>query len=195
MLLELGAADNSNVYERDFEGIFLGTTQEFYRLESLSYLSRNTASDYVVKARNRIEEEKSRAAALGLPPSTEGPLQNIIETEIIDRHAKVLVDMENSGFASLLRDESKIDELRDMYDLFVRVPSSVDFLRDALSDRIKTDGKALVADQERGAADPPAFVRGVLAMRRRYGDVVSKAFREEKRVCLREKNIYFFVVK
>eukprot|EP00957_Ditylum_brightwellii_P133681 10192299-Ditylum_brightwellii.AAC.1 len=128
MLLELGAADNSNVYERDFEGIFLGTTQEFYRLESLSYLSRNTASDYVVKARNRIEEEKSRAAALGLPPSTEGPLQNIIETEIIDRHAKVLVDMENSGFASLLRDESKIDELRDMYDLFVRVPSSVDFL-------------------------------------------------------------------
>ena len=30
-------ADGSNVYERDFESLFLGTTKEFYRLESLSY--------------------------------------------------------------------------------------------------------------------------------------------------------------
>jgi len=53
MLLELGQADSSSVYERDFEGIFLGTTQEFYRLESLSYLSQNTATDYVLKATKR----------------------------------------------------------------------------------------------------------------------------------------------
>ena len=38
MLLELGQADFSNVYERDFENVFLGTTQEFYRLESLEFL-------------------------------------------------------------------------------------------------------------------------------------------------------------
>lgn len=181
MLLALGGADGSSVYERDFESVFLGTTQEFYRLESLSYLSRNTSSDYVSKAQSRIEEERSRSAALGLPPSTEGPLQNIVETELIERHARALVDMENSGFAALLRDETKVQDLRDMYDLFVRVPSSVDYLRDALADRIKSDGRALIADQERGVADPPTFVRGVLRMRDRYDNIVCTAFRGEKR--------------
>jgi len=151
----------------------------------LDFLSKNTAIDYVAKAQGRLDEEKIRAAALGLAQTTEGPLQNIVETELIERHAENLVKMENSGFAALLKDETKVEQLRDMYDLLVRVPSSVDFLRDALSERVKTDGSALIADQERGQADPPAFVRGVLKMRDRYGNVVSTAFRGEKRAAKR----------
>ena len=185
MLLELGSADGSDVYGRDFERPFLGTTQEFYRLESLDYLGRNSASDYVRKARSRIEEEKARAAALGLAPATEAPLQSIVETELIERHAETLVKMENSGFSALLRDETKGDELRDMYDLFARVPGSVSHLRDALAERVRDDGRQLVADQERGAADPPALVRGVLRMRERYGGVVEQALRAEKRAARR----------
>jgi cullin 3 len=190
MLLELGQADSSSVYERDFEGIFLGTTQEFYRLESLSYLSRNTATDYVVKAIKRIEEEKERSTALALPMTTEGPLQRIVETELIERHARTLVDMENSGFAALLKDVTKLEEMRDMFDLFVRVPSSVDNLRDALADRIKSDGKALISDQEKGASDPSAFVRGVLSMRDRYDQVVTVSFRGEKKARKRMKESF-----
>lgn len=181
MLLELGQADFSNVYERDFEQVFLGTTQEFYRLESLSYLSRNTATDYVHKAARRLDEEKDRSTALALPATTESPLQSIVETELIERHARTLVDMENSGFAALLRDDTKLEEMKDMYDLFVRVPSSVENLRDALAERIKGDGRALIADQEKGAADPSAFVRGVLAMRERYDQIVTISFRAEKK--------------
>ena len=94
MLLELGRADFSNVYERDFDRLFLGTTQEFYRNESLSYLSCNSATAYVTKATKRMEEERERSAALALPSTTEAPLQNIVETELIERHARTLVDME-----------------------------------------------------------------------------------------------------
>ena len=190
MLLELGQADYSNVYERDFESVFLGTTQEFYRQESLSYLSQNTATDYVSKATARLDEEKDRSASLALPSTTEGPLQSIVETELIERHARTLVDMENSGFAALLKDETKLEEMRHMYDLFVRVPSSVDNLRDALADRIKTDGKSLIADQEKGAADPSAFVRGVLLMRARYHKVVTVSFCGEKRAQKRMKESF-----
>ena len=190
MLLELGAADASNVYERDFETLFLGTTQEFYHRESLDFLSKNTAADYVAKAKVRLAEERARATALALAHTTEAPLQTIIETELIERHAENLVKMENSGFAALLRDETKLDQLMEMYELLVRVPSSVDFLRDALAERVKTDGAALIADQERGEADPSAFVRGVLRMRDRYGDVVAKAFRGEKRAAKRLKESF-----
>lgn len=181
MLLELGQADASSVYEKDFEQIFLTSTTEFYKQESLGYLSSNTATDYVSKASKRLEEERERAAALALPSSTEGPLQNIVETELIEKHARTLVDMEISGFAALLKDDTKLEEMRNMYDLFVRVPASVDNLRDALADRIKSDGKALISDQEKGNSDPPAFVRGVLAMRERYDKVVTVSFRGEKK--------------
>lgn len=190
MLLELGQADYSNVYEKDFENVFLGSTQEFYQLESLSFLSSNSATDYVAKATSRMEEEKERSVALGLPSTTEAPLIKIIETELIERHSRTLVDMERSGFAALLKDESKTIELQQMYDLFVRVPSSVDNLRDALCDRIKLDGKALVADQEKGAADPPAFVRGVLRMRDRYHNVLQVSFRDEKKAQKRLKESF-----
>jgi len=69
-LQQLGAADASNVYERDFDGIFLGTTQEFYQNESSLYLAENAASDYVQKAVRRLREEKGRAGALALPPTS-----------------------------------------------------------------------------------------------------------------------------
>ena len=181
MLLELGQADSSSVYEKDFENIFLTSTAEFYKQESLSYLSNNTATDYVAKATKRLEEERERSSALALPGSTEGPLQNIVETELIEKHARTLVDMETSGFAELLKDDTKLADMRSMYDLFVRVPGSVDNLRDALADRIKRDGKALTTDQEKGNSDPPAFVRGVLTMRERYDKIVSVSFRGEKK--------------
>ena len=181
MLLELGQADSSSVYEKDFEQIFLTSTAEFYKQESLGYLSNNTATDYVAKATKRLEEERERSSALALPGSTEGPLQNIVETELIEKHARTLVDMETSGFAELLKDDTKLEDMKSMYDLFVRVPASVDSLRDALADRIKRDGKALTTDQEKGNADPPAFVRGVLMMRERYDKIVSVSFRGEKK--------------
>lgn len=181
MLLELGNADSSSVYERDFEQIFLDTTAEFYRQESLSYLSQNTAADYVAKATKRLDEEKERATALAVPSTTEAPLQHIVETELIERHAKTLVDMEHSGFAAMLKDVTKLEEMRSMYDLLIRVPASVDYLRDALSERAKADGKSLITDQEKGNADPSAFVRGVLSMRDRYEKIVDVSFRAEKK--------------
>jgi cullin 3 len=181
MLLELGQSDGSNVYEGDFETLFLALTQEFYRIESQGYLSQNSATDYVAKATKRLEEEKDRSTALALPLTTEKPLQSIIETELVERHARTLVDMEHSGFAAMLKDETKLTELRNMYTLFARVPTSVDNLREALAERIKADGRVLITDQEKGASDPPAFVRGVLTMRDRYDKIVEFSFRGEKR--------------
>lgn len=190
MLQQLGASDGSNVYERDFDGIFLGTSQEFFRNESSLFLAENSASDYVLKAETRLEEEKSRAAALSLPPTTEKPLQHILEMELIERHAKTLVSMEKSGFAVLLKDESKIDDIKKMYDLFLRVPTSVDFLRDSFCERVKLDGKALIADQDRGDTSPSTFIRGLLRMREKYTNIAEHAFRGEKRVLKRLKESF-----
>jgi cullin 3 len=188
--LQANASATANVYERDFEAIFLDTTQEFYRNESSSYLSQNTAPDYVRKAQARLAEEHARAQRY-LAPTTEAPLINIVEMELVQKHAKTLVEMEQTGFMALLKDsENKMNELRNMYDLFVRVPTTVDFLREALASIVKTEGKALLQDQERGAAEPTAFVKGILAMRETYTTVVDEAFRSEKKTSKRLKESF-----
>ena len=230
--LSAGSANSAAipVYERDFEEAFLGETQDFYRGESSGRLSGgitlgdnhadgdNTADDsakppakysameYVHLAKRRIEQEKSRATSLDLPPPTRAQLLRIVETELIERHAKTLVDMEGSGFASLLKevtspstntvggiesiDTSRIKDLGTMYDLFSRVPSSVNHLRDALSERIRVDGRLLVRDQETNAAPPAAFVKGVLAMRERFGAVVTESMKGEKKSQKRMKEAF-----
>ena len=183
MLLEIGNADSyaTAVYHNDFESVFLATTQEFYHTESLQYLSQATASDYVRKAAARLEEEKERAQALQFPATTQGPLISLVQTEWIERHAKTLVEMESTGFAALLQDGTKRPEMREMYQLFSSVPSSVDHLREALAERIKQDGRQLMVDQETGQSDPPTFCRGVLAMRTKYGGIVEYSFGNEKK--------------
>ncbi|GKY95814.1 hypothetical protein MPSEU_000542100 [Mayamaea pseudoterrestris] len=181
MLLELQQTDSSSNAYCDLEQILLGTTMEFYHKESLQYLSEHTAMDYVRKAVKRIQEEKERCAALQLPSRTEVPFMGMVQTELIERHAKALVDMDKSGFRELLVTTDKLEDMGAMYDLFARVPSSIDFLREALSDRIKKDGRALIADQEKGEAAPAAFVRGVLEMREKYDQVVQVSFRNEKK--------------
>ncbi len=52
-------------------------------------------------------------------------------------------------------------------------------MRDALCERVKADGKALILDQERGTSDPPTFVRSVLKKNDRYKHIVEVAFRGE----------------
>ncbi|KAL7466447.1 hypothetical protein ACHAXS_006743 [Conticribra weissflogii] len=168
--------------------------------------AKYSAMEYVQRAKIRLDQERDRATKLALPEHTCTALLRIVETELIERHAKTLVDMEGSGFASILKvvasspvgagdsgivvDHERIADLASMYNLFSRVPSSVDHLRDALSERIRLDGRALVRDQETNSAPPSAFVKGVLAMRERFHAVVTDAMRGEKKAQKRMREAF-----
>jgi len=198
--------------------------------------AKYSAMEYVHRAQSRLQEELVRASTLDLPASTRAALLRIVETELIERHARTLVEMEGSGFASILKvvasspafgsvaaasaaggggsggggssrmmmmpaggnssessvviDHERIKDLASMYELFSRVPSSVNHLRDALSERIKIDGRALVKDQENNVAPPAAFVKGILAMRERFHAVVTDAMKGEKKAQKRMKESF-----
>lgn len=177
MLAELGV-DGPSVYEEDFEQYFLETTRDFYRRESLDYLTQNTCPDYLTKAETRLGEEAARVNHF-LNQSTEPKLKQITETELIYNHAKTLVEMENSGCVPMLKD-GKVEDLKRMYDLFSRVPSTLDCLRDCMCDYVRKAGRELVTDQER-VKEPVAFVKGLLDMRDKYDRLVTEAFRSEKK--------------
>jgi len=177
MLVDLGIQD-LKVYEQDFESHFLEATRVFYRTESLDYITQNTCPDYLAKAQERLAEEQARTRHY-LNKSSEFKLKSLVEDELIARHARTLVDMENSGCISMLNN-FRMKELAAMYDLFSRVPSTLDYLRQCVCDHVKKLGRELLADQER-TKTPVEFVRRLLAMREKYEKIVNEAFRGEKR--------------
>eukprot|EP01041_Mallomonas_annulata_P007028 gene7028-14297_t len=176
MLVDLGV-DCNKVYEEDFELQFLEATKSFYREESQAYLSAVTCPEYLLKAESRLHEESNRVT-MYLSLSTEPKLKHIIETELITNHAKILIDMDVSGFLNMLQ-EDKIEDLKRIYRLFLRVPSTLDLLRDAMNEYIKKCGYNIIADQEK-LKEPITFVKQLLDLKSKSDKIVNECFRSEK---------------
>ena len=71
-------------------------------MESQKFLAENSASVYINKVEARINEEAERAAHY-LDKSTEDPIVKVLEDELISKHMKTIVEMENSGVVHMLK--------------------------------------------------------------------------------------------
>mmetsp|Transcript_33794 Transcript_33794/g.76419 ORF Transcript_33794/g.76419 Transcript_33794/m.76419 type:complete len:630 (-) Transcript_33794:160-2049(-) len=186
MLADLGV-EGLRVYEEDFEAPFLEATKDFYKAESLDFLASNTCPDYLAKAQARLGEEQARVRHY-LNPSTDSKLKRVVEVELISNHARVLVEMEASGCVFML-EHDRVADLRRMYDLLARVPTTLDFLRNCVCDHVKKVGMELVSDQEK-VRDPVAFARRLLELRDKYDVVLVEAFKSEKKFQKRLKDAF-----
>lgn len=71
-------------------------------MESQKFLAENCASVYIKKVEARINEEIERVMHC-LDKSTEEPIVKVVERELISKHMKTIVEMENSGLVHMLR--------------------------------------------------------------------------------------------
>mmetsp|Transcript_9553 Transcript_9553/g.32570 ORF Transcript_9553/g.32570 Transcript_9553/m.32570 type:complete len:734 (+) Transcript_9553:62-2263(+) len=177
MLVDLGI-DGTSVYEEEFEAGFLEASRNFYRRESVDFLSHNTCPDYMRKAEARLAEEQERVDRY-LSPTSEAKLKQVVEHELITAHARTLVEMEGSGCASMMG-EHKVEDLGRMYALFSRVPSTLDILRECMYGFVRHAGEEIVASQDHDK-DPVTFVQEVLDLKAKFDEVVASSFRGEKR--------------
>merc|ERR1711962_340092 len=135
--------ETRNVYEEDFETHFLRQSADFYRSESQKFLMENSASIYIRQVEQRINEEAERATHY-LDESTENRIVEVVEEELIKRHMKKIVEMENSGVVHMLSNR-KTDDLACMYKLFGRVTDGHRTMADCVSQHLRSQGKALVS--------------------------------------------------
>lgn len=76
-------------------------------LESQKFLEENSVSVYIKKVELRIHEESERAKHY-LDKGTEALIVKVVEDELISKHMKTIVEMENSGVVYMLKNQ-KID--------------------------------------------------------------------------------------
>jgi len=167
-----------DVYERDFQAPFLAATRDFFRGESQTFLESNPAPLYVQKAQARIAEEAARVTNY-LSSTTASMLSGIVDEELIERHAEGLVEMGGSGVVAMLEND-RVEDLKQMFTLFKRCPTTVEILWTAVSAHVHSTGRHLIAQQAQ-INSPITFVTGVLSMRDKYDSIVEKSFNGDKR--------------
>eukprot|EP00096_Caligus_rogercresseyi_P011355 TRINITY_DN4442_c0_g1_i1.p1 TRINITY_DN4442_c0_g1~~TRINITY_DN4442_c0_g1_i1.p1 ORF type:complete len:788 (-),score=287.09 TRINITY_DN4442_c0_g1_i1:190-2553(-) len=189
MLMMLGI-DTRSVYEEDFESHFLSQSAEFYRIESHKFLAENSASVYIHKVEARINEEAERAKHY-LDESTEKRIVKVVEEELIERHMKTIVEMDNSGVVHMLTNQ-KTSDLACMYDLFDRVSSGHRAMAECVSQHLRMQGKALVQEESGGSSgsgtgggssnnvNAITYVQNLLDLKDRYDHFLSESFRNDK---------------
>ncbi|XP_071034184.1 cullin-3-A [Parasteatoda tepidariorum] len=177
MLMVLGI-DNRCVYEEDFEKPFLVQSADFYRMESQKFLEENSASVYINKVEQRINEEAERAKHY-LDESTEELIVKVVEEELISKHMKTIVEMENSGVVHMLKNQ-KTDDLACMYKLFNRVHEGLKTMVECVSAYLREQGKALVTEEEGGKSDALTFVKNLLDLKDRFDHFLFHSFNGDR---------------
>lgn len=177
MLMVLGI-DSRNVYEEDFERPFLEQSAEFYKSESQKFLGENSASVYIKKVEARINEEAERATHY-LDKSTEEPIVKVLEEELISKHMKTIVEMENSGVVHMLKN-NKTDDLACMYKLFIRVPEGLKTMCECISVYLREQGKAIVSEEGEDSKNAITFVQSLLDLKDRFDHFLHESFSDDK---------------
>ncbi len=173
MLVDLGPS----VYQDDFERPFLDAASDFYRMESQQFIETSDCADYLRKAEKRLNEEIDRITHY-LDPKSEPKITSVVEREVIGNRMKLLVEMDNSGLVSMLIDD-KYEDLGRMYNLFRRVPTGLQTIRDLMTSHLQDTGRQLVLDPER-LKDPVEFVQRLLDEKDKYDKVIQLSFSNDK---------------
>lgn len=177
MLMILGI-DSRTVYEEDFEKPFLDQSAEFYRLESQKFLAENSASVYIKKVEARINEEAERATHY-LDKTTEDPVVRVLEEELISKHMKTIVEMENSGVVHML-ENNKTDDLACMYKLFFRVSNGLRTMCNCINQYLREQGRALVIEEAEEGKNAITYVQNLLDLNDRFNHFLHESFNEDK---------------
>ncbi|GAA5839676.1 hypothetical protein JCM3766R1_000940 [Sporobolomyces carnicolor] len=183
---------NLDIYREAFEKPFLAATETYYKAESEQFIGDNSVTEYMKKAEARLGEEENRVD-LYLHNSTRKGLVSKCEEVLVKNHSELMQE----EFQRLLDQEQEAD-LHRMYLLLSRIPSGLDPLRERFEKHVKKAGLESVercvgsaateanggkeggGKEEAGAVEPKAYVDSLLAVHRKNGELVGKAFRGDQ---------------
>lgn len=123
----------------------------------------------------RINEEADRASHY-LDASTEQRIVEVVEEELIRKHMKTIVEMENSGVVFMLRNQKTAD-LACMYKLLCRVEDGHRTMADCVSQHLRARGKSLVEDEQANAI---TFIQNLLDLKDDFDRFLKESFGNDR---------------
>jgi len=165
---------NLDVYRSKFQEPFLETTGLYYRQESANFLATQSVVDYMIRAENRLAEESARVD-LFLHPSTQKPLLQRCEDELIKAHKEAL----EGEFQGLI-DADRQTDLARLYSLLSKISPGLDVVKITFEQHVRKAGSASVekiSPADGSTADGKVYVDALLDVHKTYHALVLNAFR------------------
>jgi Cullin family len=131
--------------------------------------------EYLQQAEKHLLKEEERANYY-LQPETKTPLLSTIQTEIIEKHAANLVEMQ-SGCEYMFQ-HTKLEDLALMFRLFRRVETCLKYIIAKMQPYIEERGEKLVMD-EALLKDAVEFTAKLLLFKAEMDTLVEKSFQNE----------------
>lgn len=173
MLRDLNGEQPEEDIFHDFERRLLKETADFYYEEAQVQLSICSCPVYLKRVEQRLEEEQDRIQSY-LFVNSPSDLIKVVQNELVTRHMESILDMENSGFIHLVRNDC-IQDLATMYNLFYQVQGGEELLRSRLKKEIHTQANNILTDVDI-QNDPIRWVQAVIRLREKYMNIVCCAF-------------------
>ncbi|KAI2641198.1 Cullin [Xylaria nigripes] len=129
------------LYVTTFEPYHLRTSHVFYQAECERLLREADASVWLRQTQNRLMEEETRCRTT-LSSLSEHKIAEVVQEELITKHLDEFLQLEGSGIRAMI-DNDRIEDLKILYSLVLRVDEKVSALRKALSVRIMEMGNEI----------------------------------------------------
>lgn len=168
--------DKMQIYRDNFEAAYVQATENFYRLKAPQYLQANGVHAYMRYADQKLREEEARAQRY----------LEAVSNSVIQCCVKVLVGNPLSVLlaecAPLLIKDGETDRLQLLFRLLERVPDGVvPMLKELEAHIIKAGLNDMLAAAEIITQDSEKYVERLLALFRKFSDLVHKAFLDDPR--------------
>jgi len=154
------------MYVELFEVPFLRATREYFAAEAATELQVMDVASYLQHVRTRLQHEEQRVVHY-LHLSTRKQLLATTLQTLLAVHVDAVIE---KGFATLM-EQSRIDDLKNMYGLYILV-DALPKLRQAFAAYIKSVGTAYVSDVERERS----LVQDLLLFKEKLDRILSTAF-------------------
>lgn len=169
-----GGEPDIRIYREFFCDEYLAATEAYFSAESSQFIGTHTVSEYMRKAKTRLEEEAHRCAAY-LHPSTEPELTARLKRVMLERH----LDTISADFQHMLEDDRR-EDMGMMYDLLSRVANGLDSMRTTFEKHVQAVGLSTVDSvADIAINDPKVFVETLLGVWRRFNDLVTNEFKSD----------------
>ncbi|KAH7954622.1 hypothetical protein HPB49_020249 [Dermacentor silvarum] len=175
MLAVLGL-DSRSVYEEDFEQPFLAESAQFYALRGHHYIETMDTLEYILQVEHHINEETERARQC-LVESTVAPVVQVVENELVGKHMKAILEMEDSGVVHMLRNQMR-GELAYIFRHFKCIQGGLNTLLDYVSKYLRDLGRSIVNKD----GDSVSLVSDVMELKDHFDHFLHHSFNDDQLV-------------
>lgn len=171
--------EDMDCYIEEFQRPLLEKTRVYFENLAKKWISEYDVPEYLEKIYDITKEELKRAD-IYLKQSTAPLLKDILRDTMVDEQMNFILDSENLGFISLLKD-NRLEHLKKMYLLMQESKELVGSLATRLEKYIFETGKAFVTSPQ-NLLDPISFVQSLLNDKSKFDSLVSYSFSNDKQI-------------